>query len=60
MCFKGYTQTIPCYSGTGCGSGGVGTQFTVFDCCSMPSTFSYRPAIGAEACLQCHGNLYPH
>ena len=54
---QGYTQTVPCYTGTGCGSGDVGTQPIVFGCCSMSNTLSYRPAIGADACLPCHGKL---
>ena len=59
---SGYTQIalIPCFTGTGCGSDDVGTQFTVMACCSMPSTLSYRPAIGSEACLPCHGMLCSH
>ena len=43
---QGYTQIIPCYTGTGCGSGDVGTQSTVFGCCNISNTLSYRPAIG--------------
>ena len=50
----GSAQTVPCFVGTGC-TKSLGEVFSVLECCSMPNTSAYRPAVGSEGCHACYG-----
>jgi hypothetical protein len=52
---SGSAQNIPCFTGLGCGTGDVGLQVSVRDCCSMADTLAFRPTVGGESCFTCYG-----